>query len=215
MAQPVCLGLLAVSSRLLPVTDHSLAIRERTTLGCQGAIGGGSLAVRDRAHRDLRTTGVRRGGESRQRTITQGNRLITLDRRQIASVGSGVTTRGRGNATRHGATSLPCAALAELTSELVHAGVCTTDETTVAGELVQIGGGLVAVRRRLVAVRSALIAVGPRLIGVSQRLIAFAEHLIVSEHRRETHVAPLLSSDSIERWSQTMARRLRGHDVHS
>jgi hypothetical protein len=190
VAQPVCLSLLAVSSRLLPVADHSLAIRQRPTLGRRGAISGGALAVRGRAHRDLHATVVGRGaGESRQRTVTQGDGLITLGRRRIASVGNGVTTGGRADTTHQGATSLPRGALAKLTRELMHSGVSTLDQATVAGQLIHIGRRLVAVRGGLVAVRRALIAVGPCLIGVRECLIAFAEHLIVGEHCRESRLA--------------------------
>jgi len=126
MAQPVCPGLLAVSSRLLPVADPSLAIRQRPALGRGDASGRGAFAVSGRAYRDLRAPGAARGGgESRQRLIAQGNDPIAFDRRQIACVGNGVTTGGRRDTTRQSPTSLPRGALAKLTRELMSSGVAT------------------------------------------------------------------------------------------
>lgn len=160
VAQPICLGLLAVQSRLFPVVDHSLAIGYRPGLGGGGPIGAGALAIGGSTHRDLRASGVRRGGAERcQRAIAQGRGPIALERRQIAGVGNRVTTGSRGDASRDSATSLARPPLAKFTRERVRSGVLTVEKSTVAGELVQVGRGLVAVRRGLVAVRCALIAV--------------------------------------------------------
>ncbi len=114
MAQPICPGLLAVQSRLLTVTDHSLAIGYRSSLGGDSSVSASTLAIGGGAHRDLSASSVARAGaERRQRAIAQRRGPIALEPGEIARVGHRVSAGSRGDASRDGSTSLARPSLAQ------------------------------------------------------------------------------------------------------